>query len=602
MQAIILAAGMGKRLGDLTKDNTKCMIKVNGVTLIERLLKQLDALGLHKIIMVVGYKSKELIEFIDTLAIQTSIVYVHNDIYDKTNNIFSLYLAKDFLIADDTLLLESDIIVEDSVIPKLLKNPYPSLALVAKFESWMDGTVVTLDDDDNILRFISNKNFSFEEIPLYYKTVNIYKFSKNFSTTHYVPFLKAYSKALGNNEYYEQVLRVITLLDKPEIKALRLEKETWYEIDDIQDLDIAESVFAESKDSLRKISSRYGGYWRYPQIIDFCYLVNPYFPNQRLIAEIKANFERLMCEYPSGLAVNNLLASKDFSINQANICLGNGASELIKSITSLLTGDFGVIYPTFEEYPNRLEENRIVPFYPENDHFSYTASDIINFYTTKFIANLIIINPDNPSGNLIRKNGLIELCEWSLKNNIKLIVDESFLDFSTEATVATLLHDDMLLKYPNLIIIKSISKSYGVPGLRLGFIVSGDKVLINKVKKDISIWNINSFAEFYMQIYGKYEADYKLSCQLFLEERERFFNELQSINFLRVIPSQANYFLCEITQKYTSEKLTEILLNQYKMLIKNCYSKTGNKNYIRIAIRNEEANNLLVEALINLQE
>ncbi len=602
MQAIILAAGMGKRLGDLTKDNTKCMIKVNGVTLIERLLKQLDALGLHKIIMVVGYKSKELIEFIDTLAIQTSIVYVHNDIYDKTNNIFSLYLAKDFLIADDTLLLESDIIVEDSVIPKLLKNPYPSLALVAKFESWMDGTVVTLDDDDNILRFISNKNFSFEEIPMYYKTVNIYKFSKNFSTTHYVPFLKAYSKALGNNEYYEQVLRVITLLDKPEIKALRLEKETWYEIDDIQDLDIAESVFAESKDSLRKISSRYGGYWRYPQIIDFCYLVNPYFPNQRLIAEIKANFERLMCEYPSGLAVNNLLASKDFNINQANICLGNGASELIKSITSLLTGDFGVIYPTFEEYPNRLEENRIVPFYPENDHFSYTASDIINFYTTKSIANLIIINPDNPSGNLIRKNGLIELCEWSLKNNIKLIVDESFLDFSTEATVATLLHDDMLLKYPNLIIIKSISKSYGVPGLRLGFIASGDKVLINKVKKDVSIWNINSFAEFYMQIYGKYEADYKLACQLFLEERERFFNELQSINFLRVIPSQANYFLCEITQKYTSEKLTEILLNQYKMLIKNCYSKTGNKNYIRIAIRNEEANNLLVEALINLQE
>lgn len=602
MQAIILAAGMGKRLGDLTKNNTKCMIKVNGITLIERLLTQLDNLNLSKIILVVGYKSKELISFINTLSVKTPIHYISNKIYDKTNNIYSLFLAKEHLLQEDTLLLESDIIVEDCILPKLLNHPYPSLALVSKFENWMDGTVVTLDNDDNILQFISNKNFSFREIATYYKTVNIYKFSKNFSTTHYVPFLEAYSKALGNNEYYEQVLRIIALLDKPEIKALRLEKEKWYEIDDIEDLDIAESVFAESKDMLKKIGSRYGGYWRYPDMIDFCYLVNPYFPTQRLTEELKANFDNLLCKYPSSLAVNNLLTSKNFNVPQENICLGNGASELIKSLTSLLNGDFGIIYPTFDEYPNRLDKSRIVPFYPQNKNFEYTASDIINFYSSRFISNLIIINPDNPSGNFIHKNGLITLCEWTLKNNIKLIVDESFLDFSTTATSTTLLHTDIIKKYPHLIIVKSISKSYGVPGLRLGFIVSGDNALIEKVKKDLTIWNINSFAEFYMQIQRKYHADYQEACKLFLEERERFLEELQSINFLRVIPSQANYFLCEITEKYTSAELVELLLKKANLLVKDCSGKIGfeGKNYIRVAVRTTEDNRTLIQTLKNL--
>ena len=187
MQAIILAAGMGKRLKELTRDNTKCMIKVNGVTLIERMLQQIDTHHLERIIIVVGYEGEKLKEYINTLSIATPIVFVENPYFDQTNNIYSLYLAKDYLTEKDTLLFESDLIFEDAVIDRLIENPYPSLALVAKFESWMDGTVVTLDENNNIKRFISPKQFSFEEIPGYYKTVNIYKFSKKFSSSHYVP-------------------------------------------------------------------------------------------------------------------------------------------------------------------------------------------------------------------------------------------------------------------------------------------------------------------------------------------------------------------------------------------------------------------------------
>ena len=248
MQAIILAAGMGKRLKELTANNTKCMVKVNGVTLIERMLRQLDALKLEKIVMVVGYEGKKLMDYVGRLSICTPIVFIKNPVYDKTNNIYSLFLARECLLQDDTLLLESDLIFEDAVLHKLLDDPRETLALVDKYESWMDGTVVTLDENDNILSFVPGSKFNFADIPGYYKTVNLYKFSRYFSRTHYVPFLEAYTKALGNNAYYEQVLKVITLLEKPDIWALRLDGEAWYEIADLQDLDIAQSIFTDRKD------------------------------------------------------------------------------------------------------------------------------------------------------------------------------------------------------------------------------------------------------------------------------------------------------------------------------------------------------------------
>ena len=173
MQGIILAAGMGKRLKELTADNTKCMIKVNGVTLIDRVLHQLQSLGLSRVIIVVGYQGKKLIDYIGTLGLQMPITFVENPIYDTTNNIYSLWLARDYLLKDDTLLLESDIIFEDSVIRSLVEDPRDTLALVDKYESWMDGTVVKLGDDDSILEFLPGKNINNSEKEQCNKTVNI---------------------------------------------------------------------------------------------------------------------------------------------------------------------------------------------------------------------------------------------------------------------------------------------------------------------------------------------------------------------------------------------------------------------------------------------
>ena len=615
MQAIILAAGMGRRLGELTKENTKCMVPVNGVRLIDRLLGQLSQLNLNRIIIVVGYKGKELRDYIESnhkvqsskLKVQ-SIEFAENPIYDKTNNIYSLSIVKDKLQEDDTLLIESDLIFSDRLFPMLLDNPYPNLALVAKYESWMDGTMVRLDEDQNIVNFVSKEAFDYADVDSYYKTVNIYKLSREFLQHQYVPFLDAYTKAVGNNEYYENVLRIISMLNSHNMKALPIGNERWYEIDDKQDLDIAEAIFADDQDVLRKYYGRFGGFWRFPQMLDFCYLVNPYFPSKRMKDELRSNFDTLLTEYPSGMKVNTLIASKCFGVSEPYIVPGNGAAELIKVLMEVIikfkaqSSKFkaGFIRPTFEEYPNRYDKDSQVTFVPQNEDYRYTADDLMAFFSNKDIQTLMVINPDNPSGNFIPKADVLRLAQWCEDKGIRLVIDESFVDFSIDYATNSLLSDEILETYPHIAVMKSISKSFGVPGLRLGILASADKALIAQMKKEVSIWNLNSFAEFFMQIYNKHEKDYQKACEKFVIERDSFERQLRTVPFLRVMPSQANYFLCEVLPPYTAKEIVIYMLRHHNILTRDCSLKPGldpNKQYMRIAVRNHEDNTRLVEAL-----
>ena len=621
MQAIILAAGMGRRLGDYTKDNTKCMVPVNGIRLIDRLLGQLAKQQLNRVIIVVGYKGKELREYIEEtyLSPLTSnlsplkIEFAENPVYDKTNNIYSLAIVKDKLQEDDTLLIESDLIFSERLIPMIVNAPYPTLALVAKYETWMDGTMVRLDEEQNIVNFISKDAFDYNDVDSYYKTVNIYKLSKQFSQQKYVPFLDAYTKAVGNNEYYENVLRIISLLNNHDMKALPIGQEKWYEIDDKQDLDIAEALFADEKDVLRKYYGRYGGFWRFPQMLDFCYLVNPYFPSRRMKDELRANFDTLLTEYPSGLKVNTLIASKCFGVSEPYIVPGNGAAELIKvlmedaSDLSHQTSNFkiGFTRPTFEEYPNRYDKGLQVTFVPQNEDYRYTADDLMAFFGDKDIRQLMVINPDNPSGNFIPKNDVLRLAKWCEDKGIRLVVDESFVDFSEDYAHNSLLSDELLEAYPHMAVMKSISKSFGVPGLRLGILASADKDLIARIKKEVSIWNLNSFAEFFMQIYNKHEKDYQRACAKFVAERADFYEKLKQIPFFHVMPSQANYFLCEVLPPHKASEIVIYMLKQHNILTRDCSLKPGldpNKQYMRIAVRNHEDNTRLIEGLKELKK
>ena len=170
---------------------------------------------------------------------------------------------------DDTILLESDLIYDYDLIRRLVDSKEPNLVSVAKYQDWMDGTVIKIGENDNITEFVEKKNFTFDEIDKYYKTVNVYKFSKDFSIKQFVPFLQAYIEAYGNNEYYELVLKIIAHLSRSELKALDVSDLSWYEIDDAQDLDIANCMFSSGEEKLKLFQKKYGGYWRFPGLMDF---------------------------------------------------------------------------------------------------------------------------------------------------------------------------------------------------------------------------------------------------------------------------------------------------------------------------------------------
>ena len=597
MQGLILAAGMGSRLKKLTENNTKSMVEVNGVSLIERMLRILDSKKLSRIIVVTGYKSDFFIQYINGLNLSTEIVFINNDIYDKTNNIYSMYLAKDEMIKEDTITLESDLIFNDEMIDTILNDTRENLALVAKYEPWMDGTCLKINEKEEILDFISGKEFNFHDANQYYKTINIYKFSKDFSTNTYFPFLEAFMSTNGKNDYYEAVLKIIIGLGKNHIQAKCIgDSVKWYEIDDEQDLDIASSIFSEGEKKLGKMQERYGGYWRYPKLLDYCYLVNPYFPPKKMIDEFQYSFKTLLEQYPSGLKVNSSLCAKIFGVSVDKIVVGNGAAELIKSVMGTLQGNVGFIRPTFEEYPNRYDKLNEIVYIPNNNNFSYDANDLIQFYSDKDIKSLILINPDNPTGNYIKKASVLELLNWCKEKDITFILDESFVDFAEEED-SSFINEEYLNLYDKFIVVKSISKSYGVPGVRLGVLCTSNINLINHIKKDVSIWNINSFGEFYLQIYEKYKKDYAVALKNIKHARKIFIDKLKDVKEFRVIPGEANYVTIEVLEG-TSKELCISMLEK-NIFIKDLTPKINwlNKQFIRVAIRDEVDNDLFVKAI-----
>ena len=206
------------------------------------------------------------------------------------------------------------------------------------------------------------------------------------------------------------------------------------------------------------------------------------------------------------------------------------------------------------------------------------------------------MNPDNPTGNYISQQGIKELVQWAKEKKITLILDESFADFSDEKD-NTMIKQKILEENPHLVLIKSISKAHGIPGARLGVLASGNKAIIDFMKKEAAIWNINSFGEFYMQIAEKYKKDFAVSLDKLREVRNKFQKLLEEIEGIKVLSSQANYFMVMLPQAVASTDLVKRMLIQHDILIKDLSKKTGNTRFIRIAIRRDEENMRFVAAL-----
>lgn len=598
MQALILADMKKSSMNCLSGDGPDCMIQIDGISIIERMLKQLDNSKVSKVIIVVGRNKEKVIGAISNLNLKAEIVILENDSCEETGSIYSLFLAEEYLLLDDTVILNAQMIVEDSILESVLNEKKGCSVLVDTDKSWMTGETVSIGDDERVLSFGKKKISSVHSSTALYKMVGICRLDREFTEKYYIPVLETMIDVLGNSLDYSAPLNVIAMSEDVKIRALYIGNVHWREINNIEDINQATILFSKDKKSIAdKMLGSWGGYWRYPDYLDYFYLVTPYYPPRELVEELQNNFKVLLEQYPSGMRVNAELAASAFGISPESIIVGNGAAELIKSMMGFIKGKTGFVRPTFDEYPNRYTEIETVNYLVESEDFSYSASDLIEYFGKTNISNLVLVNPDNPSGNYIPKGDMMRMISWARDKDIKVIIDESFVDFSDEID-SSLIDQETLNRYPNLYVIKSISKSYGVPGLRLGVLASGDKKLISRMKTDVSIWNINSFAEFYMQICGRYRGSYVKSLEKFKKERNRFVSKLQELGCIRVIPSQANYLMVELLDDLDAEELKQRMLLEQKVFIKTLSKKIkGKKQYLRIAIRNEADNDMFVQKL-----
>lgn len=331
MQALILAAGMGTRLNEYTDKVPKCMVPVNKTPLIERALHSLVKAGIKKVIIGLGYKGDVLKEFVTALNAKYNwgldFHFIDNPVYDSTNNIYSLYLTKKEFVQDDTILLESDLIFDLDLIKSVAADSSPNLAVVSKFEPWMDGTCTTVDENDYITSLVDKSHFKYTQTDSYYKTVNIYKFSKDFIASQYLPFLESYMEVYGKNEYYETTLKILCNLNPALLKAFKVSGDLWYEIDDPADLNIADNRFAQSEEKLRLMQERNGGTWRFPSLLDFSTEANPFFPPQKIVEELSLSLKDLITKPTSSNYQKSILAAKLFKILPENIAVTDSLEQ-----------------------------------------------------------------------------------------------------------------------------------------------------------------------------------------------------------------------------------------------------------------------------------
>lgn len=581
------------------------MVPVNGKPMIERSIDALISAGIKKLVIGLGYKGDVLKNFItQTFSLQRlngmTVEYVENPVYDTTNNIYSLYLAKDFFCRDDTILLESDLVYDADIISGLVRSPDKNLAVVSKFEPWMDGTCTQLDKDNYIIKFIDKDHFLWKDTGSYYKTVNIYKFSKDFITNHYLPFLDSYQTVYGKNEYYETVLGILARLEPGNLKGFSVSGDLWYEIDDPADLDIAENRFAEKSEKLARMQMRKGGAWRFPSLRDFSDTSNAFFPPPRLTEELKNSFDLLVTQPPSSRIQESLLAGKQFGILPEHITAGNSTIQLAQAASDICNGKTAVTGSAAHWFGT--EHSKTVVISATGPDGTCTEEDIRSAANRDDVQMIFITNPDYTSGRFFSLNDILLLCRMLSEKNIYLVVDETYACFSDQDKRYTLFNEHILNEYPNLSVIASVCKQYGVPGLNLAVFASGSDIVMAAVTDRIPDRTINSVAEYIMQISGKYKKAYRNSLDAVARERHRLTVLLGDISGLEVISSQSASILFRLTGTVTATELAEILLQDYGIMVVPVHpciqnERTRIDRWIKIAIRSEKDDDALITAL-----
>ncbi len=344
------------------------------------------------------------------------------------------------------------------------------------------------------------------------------------------------------------------------------------------------------------VSSQHGGYWRH-DFIDHNYLYNLYFPPEEFFTHLSRQIHQLVLNYP--IAQKDLAGLVGDLIDQPSerVVVGNGAAELIKIIAGM--GRKLIIpVPSFNEYANAAPAGSVVEFALEAPSFQLDVDKFAAEAIRCQAGLAVVVSPNNPTSLLVPKVELMRLLTKLADHDCMLIVDESFIDFARDSNQETLATE--LDNYPNLAIFKSMSKAYGICGIRIGYMLTANPDFAAKVRQGLHIWNINGFAEEFLRLAPQYRQEFSDSCSKVKADRDHFYEQLQTIPGMTVYRPDANYIFCRLPDHAASgPEITEKLFVKHNIYIKHCQGKTmpESDRYLRIASRTQAENRKLVEAL-----
>jgi histidinol-phosphate/aromatic aminotransferase/cobyric acid decarboxylase-like protein len=342
------------------------------------------------------------------------------------------------------------------------------------------------------------------------------------------------------------------------------------------------------------------GYEKAKDIVDFCFIANPYYPTPEMLDDLQRNLPNLIKSYPSS---NPLMSQKNLAavlnVNPERLIIGNGATELISLIALTLIDRIAVPIPTFGEYIEKMKDQRDAELYPLDaaNRYELRLNDYLAWVHKRNLECLLVINPGNPTGQFIPLEEMVEFMHRAQDLEL-VIVDESFIDFSGDPVPSLLPLAD---QFTNLLIVRSMSKHCGVPGLRLGYCYSANLFVLNRLRRFVPTWNLNTLAQYFLSLLPSTDAAYHEGRKRLIGDVRSLCDALRTIPRLEVYPTGANFVLFKIQNGMTATELQARLLAEHGMYVRDCSNKLGlDAFHIRVASQGREKDTRLLEALRTL--
>lgn len=592
LQAVILAAGYGRRMQPLTEHCHKALLPVGGTTILGRMTDALVQVGVERVTVVTGYRAGDVVDFLQGSYPDLDLRFVDNARFAETNNIVSLSVAFDVMEFDaDVILMECDLLFDASLLERLVHHPAPNVALVDRYRTGMDGTVVAMRD--GVITEVhptdtQGPDFSYNEK---YKTLNIYRFDREFCRTTFRPLLNTYANEIDSSCYYELVLGMLTNVPSHRIFGEVVEGERWAEVDDPTDL--AASTFLFQPERRAELLDRtFGGHWRL-DVLDFSFMRNVHFPTGAMLAGMRWALPELVSSYGSSQPVLNEKLGYFLRCDSGRVQVLHGASQAFPILARIFAGrSVAIPNPTFGEY------RRAFP-----DALRYADSPGVEWTDLESHAGsrsvVVVVNPNSPTGTTLRSKDVLALAQSA--PDTLFCVDESFLAFTDEPSLVTLLEDHPVR---NVLVLVSLSKSLGVPGLRLGYVYSSNPGLIDAIGAELPVWNLSSPAEFFLELMLKFTPSYQASLRQVVVDRDNLREDLGRVPVVRrVHESGGNFLLVELRGDgpEVAQEVRAWLLAETAIEVKDVSGRFGDlRPRLRVAVRGAEDNGRLVEAMSGL--